>query len=92
MMTQATVPELGDIVINEILAHSHAAGADWIELYNTTNRPINIGSWFLSDDQGNLTKYQIKEGTSIPAYGYKFSMSTSTLIIPTTQAVTCRLR
>lgn len=64
------MPELGDVVINEILAHSHAAGADWIELHNTTNRTINIGSWFLSDEQGNLTKYQIKEGTSIPAYGY----------------------
>jgi hypothetical protein len=64
------VPELGDVVINEILAHSHAAGADWIELHNTTNRTINIGSWFLSDEQGNLTKYQIKEGTSIAAYGY----------------------
>ena len=64
------VPELGDIVINEILAHSHAAGADWIELHNTTNTTINIGNWFLSDDQANLTKYQIKEGTSIPAYGY----------------------
>ncbi|HUV64536.1 MAG TPA: lamin tail domain-containing protein, partial [Sedimentisphaerales bacterium] len=30
------LPNPGDIVINEVLAHSHADGADWIELYNTT--------------------------------------------------------
>jgi len=65
------VPELGSIVINEIMAHSHAYEPDWIELYNTTNKPINIGGWFLSDDQNNLTKYQIAQGTVIGAYGYK---------------------
>ena len=71
MMIQALVPELGDIVINEILAHSHAAGTDWIELHNTTNKTINIGGWFLSDDQNNLSKYQIAQGTVIGPYGYK---------------------
>jgi hypothetical protein len=66
-----TVPALGSVVINELLAHSHAAGADWIELYNTTNQTINIGGWFLSDDPDNLTKYTIAQGTVIGAYGYK---------------------
>jgi hypothetical protein len=65
------IPQLGDIVINEIMAHSHAAGADWIELHNTTNHTINIGGWFLSDDENTLTKYQIAQGTMIGAYGYK---------------------
>ncbi|MBN1124286.1 MAG: lamin tail domain-containing protein, partial [Sedimentisphaerales bacterium] len=33
------LPAPGSIVINEVLAHSHAAAPDWIELYNTTDEP-----------------------------------------------------
>ncbi len=57
------------IVINEILAHSHNDLPDWVELYNTTDRNINIGGWYLSDSAENLQKYQIPSVT-IPAYGY----------------------
>ena len=38
------VPEPGAVVINEMLAHSHAEAADWIELHNTTGTSIDIGS------------------------------------------------
>ncbi|MHC4587479.1 MAG: CotH kinase family protein, partial [Planctomycetota bacterium] len=31
------IPEPGAVVINEVLAHSHADAADWIELHNTTS-------------------------------------------------------
>jgi hypothetical protein len=68
------IPDPGAVVINEVLAHSHAGEPDWIELHNTTDLPINIGGWFLSDDnisEPNLVKYEIAAGTSIPAYGYK---------------------
>jgi hypothetical protein len=44
---------------------------DWIELHNTTNSAINIGGWFLSDnDNGepNITKYEIASGTVLGAY------------------------
>jgi hypothetical protein len=34
------IPALGSVKINEILAHSHAAASDWIELHNTTSNPI----------------------------------------------------
>ncbi|UCG57736.1 MAG: CotH kinase family protein [Phycisphaerales bacterium] len=64
------IPELGDVVINEILSHSHAEASDWIELHNTTDHTINIGGWFLSDDSDNLTKYEIAEGRNIRAGGY----------------------
>jgi len=64
------VPELGSVVINEVLAHSHAGGPDWIELHNTTGYRINIGGWFLSDDDSNFRKYEIAQGTSIEPYGY----------------------
>jgi hypothetical protein len=64
------VPEPGSVVINEVLAHSHAGEPDWIELHNTTGEAINIGGWFLSDTASDLTKYQIADGTVIAPYGY----------------------
>jgi len=55
-------------VINEILAHSDTIPTDWIELYNTTDKTINISGWFLSDsgkDEPNLMKYQIAQNTLV---------------------------
>jgi hypothetical protein len=64
------IPNPGDVVINEILAHSHAEAPDWIELHNTTDVPIDISGWYLSDSQFNLKKYQFADGTAIGAYDY----------------------
>ncbi len=64
------IPNPGAIVINEVLAHSHDAASDWIELKNTTTSAINIGGWFLSDNDSNLMKYRFASGTTIPANGY----------------------
>jgi len=63
-------PEIGGVVINEILAHSHAAAPDWIELHNTNSHAVNIGGWFLSDDEQDLKKYEIPDTTIIEPYGY----------------------
>ncbi|MDH4240989.1 MAG: lamin tail domain-containing protein, partial [Phycisphaerae bacterium] len=66
------LPNPGAVVINEVMAHSNA-GPDWIELHNTTDEAINIGGWFLSDnnrDEPNLTKYRIANGTTIAKNGY----------------------
>ncbi|MFH1719325.1 MAG: lamin tail domain-containing protein [Planctomycetota bacterium] len=64
------IPNPGDVVINEVLAHAHAEASDWIELHNTTDKTIDIGGWFLSDSKDNLFKYQIAGGTKIDPYGY----------------------
>ncbi len=62
----------GAVVINEVLTHQDdPVYGDWIELYNTTASPINIGGWFLSDNDENFKKYEIAAGTTIPANGYK---------------------
>ena len=60
----------GVVVINEVLAHSHAAAPDWIELHNTVGVSVNIGGWFLSDSSLDLRRYEIASGTTIPAGGY----------------------
>ena len=57
-------------MINEILAHTDSYPNDWIELHNTTGSLINIGDWYLSDDNLDLMKYKIAPGTSIAAGGY----------------------
>lgn len=64
------VHEPGSIVINEVLAHSHESASDWIELHNTTSQTIDIGGWFLSDDDQFLGKYEIAGTTSIEPDGY----------------------
>lgn len=63
-------PEIGDVAINEIMAHSHGQKPDWIELHNTTQEPISIGNWYLSDSAENPQKYQIAPELVIPAKGF----------------------
>ena len=64
------LPLPGAIVINEVLAHSHDAESDWVELHNTTDSAVAIGGWFLSDRKTNLAKYEIPAGTTIAPNGY----------------------
>ncbi len=64
------LPSLGSIRINEVLAHSHAAASDWIELHNTTDERVDIGGWFLSDNDSNFKKYEIAAGTYIDPCDY----------------------
>ncbi len=64
------IPDQGEVVINELLAHAHAEAPDWIELHNTTDSTIDIGGWFLSDSETNPMKYEIAAGTSIAPRGY----------------------
>ena len=69
---RAVVPyfPLTSVVINEVNSHSDLPEVDWIELFNTTAAPIDIGGWFISDGAVNLMQYQIPPGTMIPANGY----------------------
>jgi hypothetical protein len=67
---RGVVPELGAVVINEILAYPGAGQSDWIELHNTTDGPIDVGGWFVSDDGADLQRYEIATGTVIGPGGY----------------------
>ena len=64
------IPALGEVVINELLAHSHAGEPDWIELHNTSDETIDIGGWFLSDSPADFMQYEIAAGTTIEPDGY----------------------
>ena len=73
-LTDAGAP----VVINEVSAsndiyvNDYQKRNDWVELYNTTNLPVDVEGMFLSDDIDNPTKYAISKGSS----------SASTVIAP----------
>ncbi len=64
------VPNPGDIVISEAMAHTDVYPNDWIELHNTTASPIDISGWYLSDNDSNIAKYEFQPGTIIDGNGY----------------------
>ena len=43
---------------------------DYIELFNTTTQAVNLTGAWLSDDDAGTNKYQIANGTTIPARGF----------------------
>ncbi len=56
----------GPVVINEFMA-SPTLGAGWIELFNTTDERIDLSGFYVSDDERDLTRYQIPAGKKIEA-------------------------
>jgi len=75
--TNIPVAQKGQVVINELMASNKStatdetgAYADWIELYNTTTKPLNLSGLYLSDDTSNLSKSVIPQNTIINANGY----------------------
>ncbi len=72
-----TNPTVGDLVINEFMASNSNAQPDqdgeyddWIELYNNSDNPIDLGGYFLSDDVSDLTRWTFPAGTVINGKGY----------------------
>ena len=44
---------------NDIYVNEYGKRADWIELYNRGQEPLDVSQWFFSDEEQNPTKYQI---------------------------------
>ena len=60
---------------NTVFVNDYWKHNDWVELYNTTNSPIDVEGMYLSDNLEKPKKYQIAKGetqaeTTIPAHGY----------------------
>jgi hypothetical protein len=76
-ITAAGSPAPGQIVINEFLAQNNSDATnelsnfeDWIELFNTTSTPLNLGGYYITDNFSNKIKYQFAPNTIIPANGF----------------------
>lgn len=44
--------------------------SSWVELTNTSSSSVNIGGFYLSDDQNNPLKWRVPANTTIPANGF----------------------
>lgn len=55
---------------NDIHINDYGKKNDWVELYNTTDRPIDVEGMFLSDKEKKPQKWQItgrrEDGTTVP--------------------------
>ena len=61
---------------NDIYVSDYGKKNDWLELYNTTNKDIDLAGYYLSDDPQNPRKTQLATqptmvNTVIAAHGYK---------------------
>lgn len=67
---------LSQLLINEVLASNTSAfdndgtNPDAIELFNHSASPRDISGFYITDNPGNPTKFEIPTGTIIPADGY----------------------
>ena len=57
---------------NDIFVNEYFKRNDWVELYNTTSKDIDVAGMYLSDNVNKPYKYQIQspQSTIIPAHGY----------------------
>ena len=60
---------------NGIYVNEYFKRNDWVELYNTTDKAVDVEGMYLSDNPDKPQKYQITKGdskasTMIPAHGY----------------------
>jgi hypothetical protein len=69
----ATRPQLGPVIISEImssnghtLADEDGDHRDWIELANIGDEPVELGGYHLSDDPEQLTRWRFPERTLQP--------------------------
>ncbi len=62
---------IGQVLINEVLpVPANASNPEWVELYNTTNSPVDIGNCFIDDIVAGSPAYHIPASTIIPAHGF----------------------
>jgi len=58
------------IVINEVLTNPTLPARDGIELFDNGATPVDLGGWYLTDTDANLTLFQIPFGIVIDAGAY----------------------
>jgi len=95
---QVTVPGdpiPGDVVINEILFNSKPGGIDWIEIYNRSEKHLDLKGWYLSKEKYPIEdqKYTIvKDHFIIKPYSFMVLTANIDKVIydfPNTERVHC---
>lgn len=95
---QVTVPGdpiPGDVAINEIMFNSKPGGIDWIEIYNRSEKHLDLKDWYLSKEKYPLDdqKYTItKDHIIIKPYSFRVFTSNIDKVIydfPNTERLNC---
>lgn len=61
----------GVLFINEVLTKpATKAESDWVEIYNSSDKTIDLSGYCLEDDKGVAEKFTIPAGTTIAAKGF----------------------
>ena len=63
----------GEVIMNEVYSRGTAGNLDWVEIYNPSSLPINIGGYKIYDAGGQTgvkEKKTIPAGTIVPAKGF----------------------
>ncbi len=68
----------GQLYINEFMASNDTTildpdfndDGDWIEIYNSGDEDVDISGYYLTDDLGEPTKWQVPNGVTVPAHGF----------------------
>ena len=73
----ANAIQSGALIINEVcpdpkigIPDEDGEIVDWVELKNTTDSPISLTGYYLSDKENKPTKWRFPDGAVVPANGY----------------------
>lgn len=68
---QSNYEGVSGLIVNEVLTHTDSPLEDAVEFQNTSDQPINIGGWFLSDTLGDFKRWLVPANTIVPPHGFK---------------------
>lgn len=78
------MPQISEfLAVNDsVLADGGGDFSDWIEIYNPTAGDLDMGGYFLTDDDQNPTRWEVPASTVIPAGEYLIVFASDKAISP----------
>ena len=74
LMLAAAAPACAEMVISEVMASNgvyvNGEAYDWLELYNTGSKTVDLSGCYLSDNPEKPAKWAFPEGAKLKAGGY----------------------
>jgi hypothetical protein len=76
------IANLGDVIINEILFDPYTGGYDWIEVYNNSDKLLDLQNWSLGNYDNDTISNQkfVSDHFYLPAKGYAVLGKDSTFV------------